>query len=196
MSDPDPIYFATPADWRHWLSVHHLTSQEVWVGYYKKHTGIPSVTWDETVDEALCVGWIDGIRRRINEEAYTIRFTPRKSSSIWSGKNLTRITELIELGLVNQQGLEIYHNRKQDIRNGYSQEKRNKAVLPEEFQARLDAEPAAKEFFDQLANSYRQNSIWWVIRAKRPATRQSRMEILIQSCLEGKKVPPLRRKGE
>ena len=196
MSDPDPIYFATPADWRHWLSLHHLTSQEVWVGYYKKHTGIPSVTWDETVDEALCVGWIDGIRRRVNEEAYTIRFTPRKASSIWSGKNLTRITELIELGLVNQQGLEIYHNRKQDIRNGYSQEKRNKAVLPEEFQARLDAEPAAKEFFEQLAKSYRQNSIWWVIRAKRPATRQSRMEILIQSCLEGKKVPPLRRKGE
>lgn len=196
MSDPDPIFFETPAEWRLWLQTNHQTEGEIWVGYYKKHTAIPSVTWDETVDEALCVGWIDGIRKRVDDQAYTIRFTPRKPSSVWSGKNIKRIEELIELGLVNQQGLDIYRNRKHHAENGYSYENKEKATLPPEFMARLEAEPEAKLFFDQLARSYRQNSIWWVIKAKREATRNSRMQILIDSCLEGKKIPVLRRKGE
>lgn len=190
-------FFSTPAEWRHWLEAQHQEADFLWVGYYKKHTGIPSMTWEESVDEALCFGWIDGIRKRIDSEAYKIRFTPRKKSSIWSGKNLNRIKELLEVELVSPAGITAYESRSADKSVVYAYENKDKAVLPPEYERQLRAEPEAWAFFsEELAPSYRQTSIWWVIKAKQQATRDRRIQILIDSCVQRRKIPPLRRKGE
>lgn len=192
-----PIFFTTPAEWRHWLEAQHKAEDYVWVGYYKKHTGIPSMTWEESVDEALCFGWIDGIRKRIDSSTYKIRFTPRKKSSIWSGKNLKRIKELLSADLVSPAGINAYEARSTDKSVIYAYENKDKAVLPPEYEQQLKAHPEAWAFFsEELAPSYRQTSIWWVIKAKQQSTRDRRIQILIDSCVEKRKIPPLRRKGD
>lgn len=192
-----PTFFSTPAEWRQWLERHHEESTFLWVGYYKKHTGIPSMTWEESVDEALCFGWIDGIRKRIDSEAYKIRFSPRKKSSIWSGKNISRIRELIDADMVSSKGIAAYEARSTDKSVVYGYENKDKAVLPPEYENQLKANPEAWTFFsEELAPSYRQTSIWWVIKAKQQKTRDRRIQVLIESCVERRKIPPLRRKGE
>lgn len=190
-------FFSTPAEWRQWLEAHHKDTEFLWVGFYKKHTGIPSITWEESVDEALCYGWIDGIRKRNDDQAYRIRFTPRKKNSNWSAKNIKRIRELLEAGLVSPAGIAAYEIRTIDKSEVYSYENRASAVLPDEYEQKLKAVPEAWAFFyEDLARSYRQSSIWWVIQAKQEKTRQRRLEVLIESSVERRKIPSLRRKGE
>src|SRR6185369_12147471 len=110
----DIVFFKSASDFRKWLEVHHSTSQELWVGYYKKDSGKPSVTWPESVDEALCFGWIDGIRKSVDDLSYTIRFTPRRSRSIWSAVNIKRAQELIKQGLMQPTGLKAFQAREEN----------------------------------------------------------------------------------
>jgi uncharacterized protein YdeI (YjbR/CyaY-like superfamily) len=188
----DVLFFATPEDLRQWLKVNHDKQEVQWVGYYKKHTGKPSITWPESVDQALCFGWIDGLRKTIDEEAYKIRFTPRRVKSHWSSVNLKRMPELIELGLVYPAGMAIYEKRDQRYYQSISYEQGNVALSPEYDKLLKANAKAAKFFYQKLAPSYRKASINWVMSAKREATRQRRLAILIESSEQGLKIPLIR----
>jgi uncharacterized protein YdeI (YjbR/CyaY-like superfamily)/DNA/RNA-binding domain of Phe-tRNA-synthetase-like protein len=193
VSETRPVFFATPADLRAWLEENHETVTELWVGCYKKGTGKPSVTWPEVVDEALCVGWIDGIRRSIDEESYAIRLTPRRPRSNWSLVNLKRVPELLEAGRMRPAGLRAYEARV-DARSGaYSFEQRQEARLDEESLQLFQAEPDAWAFFQAQPPSYRRTIVWWIISAKKPETRRRRLATLIQESLAGRRTPPLHR---
>ncbi|MDX1478544.1 MAG: YdeI/OmpD-associated family protein [Saprospiraceae bacterium] len=186
-----PTFFATPEAFRQWLAKHHATSEELIVGYYKKATGKPSMTWDESVDEALCYGWIDGIRRRIDDEAYSIRFTPRRPDSHWSDKNIKRMQELIDLERVQPPGLAAYAKRKASNSRKASYEQK-KVALSKEFEQQFKANAAAWADWQQRPPGYRKQTAWWVMSAKRESTRQRRLGILIDACAKGKVIPPLR----
>lgn len=186
----DIRYFATPAAFREWLAANHEKCEEQWVGYWKKHTGHPSITWEESVDEALCVGWIDGLRRRVDDDRYTIRFTPRKPRSNWSDKNIRRYRELLAEGRVTPAGEAAFADGRVDDKRPYTYEQ-NPETLPPAFRSRLEANPEAREFFDALAPSYRKSSILWVLSAKREETRLRRLDTLIASSADGEKIPPL-----
>ena len=149
-----PVYFNSQVKFRAWLEKNHLVETELWVGFYKVNTGYPSLTWSQSVDQALCFGWIDGIRKSIDNESYCIRFTPRKSGSIWSTINIAKVEELIRQGLMHPAGLEAFKYCKEINSRGYSFESRNKE-LPEDFEKAFKANPAAWEFFTGQAPSYR-----------------------------------------
>lgn len=188
-----PTFFATPADFRAWLEANHATSQELWVGYYKKGSGRPSLTWPESVDEALCFGWIDGIRKSVDEESYTIRFTPRRAGSTWSATNLKRIEELTRLGLMHPAGLAAFEKRVEAKSGIYAYEQRQAAELSEAQAAQFRANAQAWEFFQSQAPSYRQAAIWWVISAKKDETQHKRLATLIADSAQGRTIPPLTR---
>lgn len=195
--DEETIFFDSPAAFYNWLSEHHETTQEQWVGYYKKHTNKPSMTWPESVDQALCFGWIDGLRRSVDEDRYRIRFTPRKATSIWSDVNVKRYAELLEEKKIQPAGKAAYARKKADKAGLYSFEQDPKSiVLPPNFESLIKKNKAAWAFFQKLTPSVFKASVWWVISAKQEATRQRRLEEFIQSCAEGKKIKMLRRKGE
>src|SRR5262245_51313572 len=118
----EPTFFPTPADFRAWLEANHETQRELLVGFYKTSTGKPSITWPESVDQALCFGWIDGIRKRIDDESYSIRFTPRKPDSNWSAVNIAKVKELTEQGLMRAAGIKVFENRKEEKSGVYSYE--------------------------------------------------------------------------
>src|SRR6266850_2401743 len=118
-------FFKSPDDWRKWLEKNHATATELWVGFYKKDSGLASITWPESVDQALCFGWIDGIRKSVNSESYSIRFTPRRPNSVWSSVNLIRVDELMKLGLMKPTGLEAFRQRKENRSGIYSYEQRS-----------------------------------------------------------------------
>src|SRR5882724_5466661 len=140
-------YFKSPNDFRGWLQKNHATTQELWVGYYKKSSGQPSITWPESVKEALCFGWIDGIRRNVDDESYSIRFTPRKRTSVWSAINIKYVAELIELGLMRPSGLAAYEARRENKSGIYSYEQRT-ATIPEPYLSQFKKHKAAFEFFE------------------------------------------------
>jgi uncharacterized protein YdeI (YjbR/CyaY-like superfamily) len=142
----DPTFFATPANLRAWLEAHHQTSPELWVGFYKKGSGRPSITWPEAVDEALCVGWIDGVRKGLDGESYVIRFTPRQPRSIWSAVNIKRVEGLTRLGLVRPAGLKAFAERAGERSRIYAYEQ-DGATLGEEQEREFRANPAAWDFF-------------------------------------------------
>jgi len=192
----DATFFPTPDDFRAWLEEHHGSETELWVGFYKVATGRPSITWPESVDEALCFGWIDGLRKKRDEESYVVRFTPRKPTSNWSAKNIARIEELIAERRVRPAGLAIYEARDPDKSRVYSFERRKAAKLDAEQEARFRADEAAWEFFQSLPPGYRRTAIHWVISAKREATRTRRLETLIEDSAAGRRIKPLRRPGE
>jgi uncharacterized protein YdeI (YjbR/CyaY-like superfamily) len=185
----EPVFFATPQEMRAWLAENGSTATELWVGYYKRETGRPSVTWPESVDQALCFGWIDGVRKRIDDERYVIRFTPRKRSSIWSAVNIKRMGELRELGLVEPAGLAAFEQRREDKSALYSYENRPRD-LPEEYAARFQAYPDAWAFFQSWPPSLRRSGIWWVLSAKKEETRQRRLEQLIEQCVRRERIDP------
>lgn len=189
----EPLFFSTPADFRKWLAENHDKSKELWLGYYKKATGKASLTWSESVDEALCYGWIDGLRKSIDDISYKIRFTPRKPKSFWSAVNLKKVNDLKALGLMKDPGLAAFEKRDEKRTETYAYEQKN-VKLPTEFEDKIKANEKAWQFFEQLAPSYKRTSIWWVISAKREETRSKRLNILIQSSEEGLKIPSLRRK--
>ena len=187
-----PRFFTTPADFRAWLEEHHETAAELLVGFHKKATGRPCMTWPESVDQALCFGWIDGIRRRIDDEAYSIRFTPRKRSSIWSTANVRRMAQLMEAGLVAPAGLRAFEARREDRSGVYGHERSEPAVLEPEQQRRLEGDAQAWAWFSAQPPSYRRTAIHWVVSAKRAQTRERRLAALIEDSRAGVKVKPLR----
>jgi uncharacterized protein YdeI (YjbR/CyaY-like superfamily) len=182
----EPTFFATPAQFRVWLEEHHERASELLVGYYKKRSGRPSITWPESVDQALCFGWIDGVRRSLGDEAYTIRFTPRKPRSNWSAVNVVRMQELVAEGLVHPAGQAAFERRSDDRTAIYAYEQRRNAQLPEAYERRLRANAAAAEFFDSRPPWYRRTAIHWVISAKREATRERRLAELIEDSAAGR----------
>jgi uncharacterized protein YdeI (YjbR/CyaY-like superfamily) len=189
----DPVFFATPADWRAWLQANHETETEVLVGIHKRGSGKPSPTWAELVDQALCFGWIDGVRRGLGDDAYSIRFTPRKPTSTWSAVNVKRFGELREGGLVAPAGHAAFDRRREDRTAIYSYEQRRQATLPPEFEERLRGNAQAWEYFSEQPPSYRRTSIHWVTSAKRPETRERRLEQLIEDSAAGRRIGPLSR---
>ena len=189
----EPRFFATPAEWRRWLARHHASAPELWVGFYKRATGRPSITWPEAVDEALACGWIDGIRKRLDADRYVIRFTPRRPRSIWSAVNLRRVAELTKQGRMQPAGLAA-HAKAKDGRSGlYSYEQRKKAELPPEMETRLRRNARAWAFFQSQPPSYRHTATWWVISAKRDDTRKRRLATLIEDSAAGRRLRHLAR---
>lgn len=188
-----PIFFAMPAEFRAWFEAHHETHQEILVGFYKKDSGKPSITWPESVDEALCFGWIDGVRRSLDEISYCIRFTPRKPRSIWSDVNIKRAEELIALGRMQPDGLKAFEQRTEARSRVYAYEQRQTARLDEEAESQFRANTAAWDFFQAQPPSYRRTAIWWVISARQEATRLKRLATLIEDSAQGRTIRPLTR---
>jgi uncharacterized protein YdeI (YjbR/CyaY-like superfamily) len=190
----EPTFFATPTDLRAWLEEHHDTRTELLVGYYKKGSGRPSITWPESVDEALCFGWIDGVRRSLDGDSYSIRFTPRKARSIWSAVNVKRAHELIELGRMTPAGLRAFEARTERRVGVYSYEQaRDAAKFDTEQERELRANAAAWEYFQSQPPWYRRAATWWVVSAKREDTRRRRLATLIEDSANGRTVGPLTR---
>ena len=194
----DVRYFATPAELRAWLAEHHATATELWVGFHRKETGRPSVTWPEVVDEALCVGWIDGIRKRVDEGSFTIRLTPRKRGSIWSAVNIANVARLTAEGRMTPAGLAAFALRDEAKSRVYSYE-RATASLPDDLEARFRANPDAWRFFEAQPPGYRKLSTFWVVSAKRDETRAKRLDQLIEDSAAGRRLgallPPAKRSG-
>jgi uncharacterized protein YdeI (YjbR/CyaY-like superfamily) len=190
-----PTFFATPADFRTWLERHNADERELLVGFYKRGSGRASITWQESVDEALCFGWIDGVRRSIDGESYSIRFTPRQRRSIWSAANITRAGELIAEGRMTPAGQAAFDARTEDRSRVYSHERREAPKLEPDQQARFEANAAAWAWFQEKAPTYRRQALHWVTSAKRPETRERRLSTLIEDSAAGRTVPPLTRPG-
>lgn len=189
----EPIFFAAQAEFRAWLQEHHATAREQWVGFYKVGSGRPSITWPESVDEALCFGWIDGLRKSIDDISYMIRFTPRKPDSNWSAVNMRRVAELTDQDRMQPAGLAAYARRRDETSAIYSYEQREQASLDEAEEQQIRANPDAWQFFQAQPRSYRQAAIRWVLSAKKLETRQSRLARLIDDSAQGRTVPPLTR---
>jgi uncharacterized protein YdeI (YjbR/CyaY-like superfamily) len=187
----DPVFFPDKAAFRKWLEAHHQTEKELLVGFYKVASGKPSITWPESVDEALCFGWIDGIRKSINEDSYTIRFTPRKAGSIWSAINIKKVEELSKAGKMYPAGLAAFAKRSEQKSAIYSYEKAP-VKLDTKFEKGFKANKKAWKFFHSLPPSYQRTAINWVMSAKQEATRLKRMQALIDDSEQGLKIKPLR----
>jgi uncharacterized protein YdeI (YjbR/CyaY-like superfamily) len=182
-----PVFFPSPVEFRHWLAQHHTGAAELLVGFHKVATGTPSLTWPESVDEALCVGWIDGIRKRIDEHSYTIRFTPRRAGSIWSAVNIRRVEALIAEGRMQPAGLKAFAARKENKSGIYAYEQRQ-AELVEPYASLLKKNKAAWTFFQAQPPSYKKRMCWRIVSAKQEATRLKRLEKLIAESAQGKRL--------
>ena len=196
MSDPAPrrapvptsvSMFGTAAEFRRWLEANHAGATELWVGFYKKGVTKRSMTYKESVDEGLCFGWIDGITRRIDEEVYAIRFTPRTKRSNWSAVNIARMGELIAAGRAHPAGIRAFEARTANNTGTYSYEDRP-ADLPGDYLARLKANDAAWSWWQAQRPGYRRLATWWVVSAKQQATRDRRLATLIEDCAAGRKI--------
>ncbi len=191
----EPRFFPNQADLRKWFAENHANEKELWVGYYKKATRIESIDWSQSVDEALCFGWIDSIRKSIDEKSYKIRFTPRNPKSNWSAVNLKKMEVLKKSGLMTLAGLDIFNKRdkQKSVQASYEQKEIEFSL---EFENQIKSDKSAFEFFENLAPSYKRMSVHWIMSAKREETKLKRLDVLIQSCKEGKKIPPLRSNKE
>jgi uncharacterized protein YdeI (YjbR/CyaY-like superfamily) len=193
VTDPEsPRFFPTPADFRRWLAKHHDSRDVLWVGFYKKATGRPSITWPESVDEALCFGWIDGIRKSVDEEAYKIRFTPRRSRSHWSRVNLERVPALIAEGRMQPAGMAAYEARDLESSGRYSYE-RERARLSAEQERELRRDAKAWAFWKAQPPGYKKQATMWVVSAKREETQARRLASLIHDSAAGLRIKQLRR---
>jgi uncharacterized protein YdeI (YjbR/CyaY-like superfamily) len=186
-----PRFFKTPNEFRAWLEKNHASASELWVGFRKKGSGKPSITWPEAVDQALCFGWIDSVRKGIDDESYMNRFTPRKPTSNWSVVNVNRVRELSAMGLMRPAGLAAFEARDPARFGPYSYEQRHRVTLDARYERKLRASKRAWAFFGSQPPSYRQAAVWWVMSAKREDTRERRLAILIESSAMGERVPPL-----
>lgn len=184
------LFFETSADLREWLAANHDTADELWVGMYRKASGRPSISWPEVVDEALCHGWIDGIRRGIDETSYMNRITPRRKRSNWSAVNIRRVGELEAAGRMTDAGRRAFALRDEAKSRIYSYE-REASRFDDEAEATFRANTAAWSWFGQAAPYYRKAAVYWVMSAKRPETRGRRLATLIEHAKRGQKVPPL-----
>jgi len=192
----EPMFFETPAECRYWLAAHHTDQTELLVGFHKKGSGRPSMTWPESVDQALCFGWIDGVRRGIDKHSYTIRFTPRKARSTWSRVNVKRAEELVEEGLMRPAGLAAFERRSDDRSGIYAYEQRKQAKLDPAAEKEFRADPKAWAFFSVQAPSYGRTATHWVISAKKEETRRKRLKTLIEDSAAGRTLRHLTRPGK
>jgi uncharacterized protein YdeI (YjbR/CyaY-like superfamily) len=182
-----PKFFRKPADFRAWLEKNHATAAELWVGFYKKDSGKPSITWPESVDQALCFGWIDGIRKRVDKISYQIRFTPRRRGSIWSATNIKRARELVRQKQMRRVGLQAFAARIDNKSAIYSYEQRS-TDLKQPYAKLLKKNKAAWNFFEIQPPSYRKMIGWWIISAKKEETRLARVVKLIRESAKGKRM--------
>jgi uncharacterized protein YdeI (YjbR/CyaY-like superfamily) len=183
-------FFATSSEFRTWLAKRHQDCVELWVGFYKKSSGKPSLTYPEAVDQTLCFGWIDGVRKSVTEDAYTVRFTPRKAKSQWSAVNIRHVQRLTDAGHMHPAGLKAFQGA-QDQSRKYSYEQRQDAVFEAAAQRRFESHKKAWDFFQAQAPWYRRTATFWVISAKQEHTRQKRLGILIADCARGQPIKPL-----
>jgi uncharacterized protein YdeI (YjbR/CyaY-like superfamily) len=186
------VFFNTAAAFRSWLQTNHSQSSELWLGLHKKQSGRPSVTYSDALDEALCFGWIDGVRQSINSGSYRIRFTPRKAKSQWSAVNIRRVAQLIAAGRMMAAGLKAFEPAKDQHRT-YSYEQRNAAKFTAADNRRFRSVRNAWDFFQSQPPWYRRTSTFWVISAKRPETRERRLDSLIEHCRNQRTLPALTR---
>jgi len=195
MKSPSPktLFFATPADFRAWLEKNHAAHTELSVGFHKRDSGKPSITWPESVDAALCYGWIDGVRNSIDAVSYRIRFTPRKPTSTWSAINVKRVAELAKLGLMRPAGIKAFEARKGDKTGIYAYEQRKTAQLPRPYEKKFRANKRAWAFFRSQPPWYQRTAAYRVISAKQEATRQKRLDQLIKDSEAGVPIKELRR---
>jgi uncharacterized protein YdeI (YjbR/CyaY-like superfamily) len=180
-------FFRSASELRKWFEKHHATARELWVGYYKKSSGEPSITWPESVDEALCVGWIDGIRKSVDESRYKIRFTPRKLRSIWSAVNILRVRALDTAGRMRPAGLAAFAARRENRSSIYSYEQR-RAELPEVYAGTLKENRPAWDFFRALPPGLRKQMCWWVVSARKEETRLKRLMKLVEESARGRRL--------
>jgi uncharacterized protein YdeI (YjbR/CyaY-like superfamily) len=188
----DPIFFSSPGAWRAWLEGHHEHESEVLVGFYKKASGRATMTWSQSVEEALCFGWIDGVRRRIDEHSHSIRFTPRKPRSTWSAVNIANAERLIAPRRMRPAGLRAFRARTEERSRVYAFEQ-GAVELPDDAERQLRADPPAWSYWQSRPPGYRRVAAWWVISAKRPETRARRLATLIEDCAAGRLIRSQRR---
>jgi uncharacterized protein YdeI (YjbR/CyaY-like superfamily) len=188
-----PKFFATPSELRAWLAQHHDKVNELCVGFYKRGSGKPTITWPEAVDVALCFGWIDGVRKSIDEVSYTIRLTPRKTRSTWSAVNIKKVQELTKQGLMHPKGLEAFQARRKERSGIYSYEQRRRVKLDPLYEKKLRMARKAYEFFQTQAPWYKRTCTFWVMSAKKEETRVKRLATLIECSQEGRSIKPLTR---
>ena len=182
-----PTFFATPAAFRAWLRKHHQTADELWVGYYRKDSGKPSITWQESVDEALCFGWIDGIRKKVSDQAYTNRFTPRRAGSNWSAINIAKVEELSKQKRMQAAGVAAFAKRTELKSRVYTYELKDAATFDASLEKAFKANKKAWLFFIAQAPYYRRLMTRWVGGARQPETRQRRLDKLIAACKSGRR---------
>ena len=192
LTPTDVTHFESSAAFRKWLEQNHDERDELWVGYWKKGTGRAGLTYEESVDEALCFGWIDGIRMRVDDEAYTNRFTPRRAGSTWSHRNMERFDQLTRDGRVAEPGRRAFERRTAEKSGVYSFEHPDPPQLCDVYLTRLRHHPAAWADWQARPDGYRRQVSHWVMSAKREETRERRLRALIEDCAAGRKVKPLR----
>jgi uncharacterized protein YdeI (YjbR/CyaY-like superfamily) len=194
-----PCFFDSPDEFRAWLEANHATESEVFVGFYKKHTGRRAMTWTESVREALCFGWIDGLTRRIDDDSYCIRFTPRKPRSNWSAVNVQHVEELLREGRMHPAGVAAFEARMPAKTGAYTYENRHEVKLSPQQEEQFRAKERAWEFFQAQPPGYRQTAIFWVVSAKREETRARRLATLIGDSAHRRRIallrPPERRRA-
>jgi uncharacterized protein YdeI (YjbR/CyaY-like superfamily) len=188
-AEPPPKFFRNAKAFRDWLEKHHDRADELWVGYWKKATGKPSPTWQESVDEALCFGWIDGIRKSIDGDSYRQRFTPRRPRSNWSNVNIARVAALTAEGRMRPTGLAAFERRK--ATGVYSFEQAERGGLDPQYEAVFKKSRKAWKFFQSQAPWYRRTASWWVVSAKKEETRLRRLETLVRDSAAGRRIGSL-----
>jgi uncharacterized protein YdeI (YjbR/CyaY-like superfamily) len=188
-----PRFFASPSAWRAWLERYCEKTQELWVGFHKRSSGKASITWPEAVDQALCFGWIDGVRKSIDETSYTIRFTARRARSIWSAVNIRRVEELNEAALMRPAGLKAFQERTAERSGIYAYEQKNSAGFGA-YEKQFRANKKAWKFFQAQPPWYRRTATWWVISAKKEDTRLKRLATLMADSEHSRTIRHLTRK--
>lgn len=189
-SESAPRFFKGPDEYRQWLEKNHDTAKELWIGFWKKSTGKPTLTWQECVDESLCFGWIDGVRKSIDADSYKQRLTPRRPTSIWSKVNIRRVEELTAAGRMHPAGLAAFEKR--DRTKAYSFEQdRDQVGLGPEQEAEFRKNRKAWEFFQAQPPYYRRVAGWWIMSAKKDETRQRRLAVLVSDSAAGRRLGPL-----
>lgn len=184
------LFFKDAQSFRDWLKKNHQTEKVLWVCYYKKHTKLPSITYEESVTEALCYGWIDGIKKSIDELSYKHRFTPRRKNSNWSKRNIETVKKLIKENRMAKAGLVAYSNRNED--NYIDSDELGNPKLPEYYIKLLKTEKQTWKYYNGLTPSVKRLSINWIMSAKKKETRDRRFQIFLESCTLGKPIPQLR----
>jgi uncharacterized protein YdeI (YjbR/CyaY-like superfamily) len=187
-----PVFFPSPSDWHAWLEEHHQTHEELWVGFHKRDSRKPSITWPESVDCALCFGWIDGVRKSLGETSYVIRFTPRRSRSVWSAINIKRVAELTKLGLMRPAGIQAFAKRTGKRSEIYAYEQRKGVALSGAYEKTFQSNKKAWKFFQAQPPWYRRTASWLVISAKKEETRLKRLAQLIEDSANERTIRELR----